>query len=131
MAQLWDSTPRPTRTRLLHDVTAKPAVLSTPVNDQVLIYTLESREASVGKFLAQGNCDSGASTRIEASILITKYKISDVITNALPSAPLLPFLHTHTPFCFDVVVPLVIVSFFFLYFLYFVFFFFKFLLFSF
>ena len=32
-----------TRTRLLHDVAAKPAVLSTPVNDQVLIYTHESR----------------------------------------------------------------------------------------
>ena len=46
MAQLWDWTPRPTRTRLLHDVAAKPAVLSTPVNDQVLIYTPESRQAS-------------------------------------------------------------------------------------
>ena len=29
MAQLWDWIPRPTRTRLLHDVAAKPAVLST------------------------------------------------------------------------------------------------------
>ena len=37
---------------LLHDVTAKPAVMSTPVNDQVLIYTPESREAIVCKFLA-------------------------------------------------------------------------------
>ena len=46
MVQLWNWTPRPTRTRLLHDVAAKPAVLSTPVNDQVLIYTPESREAS-------------------------------------------------------------------------------------
>ena len=87
MAQLWDWTPRPTRTRLLHDVAAKPAVLSTPVNDQVLIYTPESREASVGEFLAQGNSDSVASTRIEPSTLITEYEIPDVITNALPSAP--------------------------------------------
>ena len=54
MAQLWDWTPRPTRTRLLHDVTAKPAVMSTPVNDQLLMYTPESREAIVCKFLAQG-----------------------------------------------------------------------------
>ena len=38
-----------------YDVTAKPAVLSTPVNDQVLIYTPEWREASVGEFLAEGN----------------------------------------------------------------------------
>ena len=52
MTQLWDWTPRPTSTRLLHDVTAKPAVMSTPVNDQVLIYTSESREAIVCKFLA-------------------------------------------------------------------------------
>ena len=87
MAQLWDWTPRPTHTRLLHDVAAKPAVMSTPVNDQVLIYTPELREASVGEFLAQGNCDSVASTRIEPSTLITEYKIPDVITNALPSAP--------------------------------------------
>ena len=29
--------------------------LCTPVNDQVLIYTPESREAIVSKFLAQGN----------------------------------------------------------------------------
>ena len=50
MVQLWDWTPRPTS--LLHDVTAKPAVMSTPVNDQVLIYTPESREAIVCKFLA-------------------------------------------------------------------------------
>ena len=100
MVQLWDLTPRPTRTRLLHDVAAKPAVLSTPVNDQVLIYTPESREASVGEFLAQGNCDSVASTRIEPSSLITEYKIPDVITNALPSAPPPapppPPTHTHT-----------------------------------
>ena len=52
MAQLWDWTPRPTSTHLLHDVRAKPAVMSTPVNDQVLIYTPESREAIVCKFLA-------------------------------------------------------------------------------
>ena len=96
MTQLWDWTPRPTRTRLLHDVVAKPAVLSTPVNDQVLIYTPESREASVGEFLAQGNCDSVASTRIEPSTLITEYKIPDVITNALPSAPPCPHRHTCT-----------------------------------
>ena len=98
MAQLWDWTPGPTR--LLHDVAAKPAVLSTPVNDQVLIYTRESREASVGEFLAQGNFDSGASTGIEPSTLITECKIPDVITNALPSAPRpLPthaHAHTHT-----------------------------------
>ena len=49
MVQLWDWTPRPTS--LLHDVTAKPAAMSTPVNDQVLIYTPESREAIVCKFL--------------------------------------------------------------------------------
>ena len=95
MAQLWDWTPRPTCTRLLHDVAAKPAVLSTPVNDQVLIYTPESREASVGEFLAQGNCDSVASTWIKSSTLITEYKILDVITNALPSAPPCPLPHTH------------------------------------
>ena len=35
-----------------------------------------------------------ATTRIEPSTLITEYKIPDVITNALPSAPLLP-PHTH------------------------------------
>ena len=35
--------------------------MSTPVNDQVLIYTPQLREASVGEFLAQGNCDSVAS----------------------------------------------------------------------
>ena len=93
MAQIWDWTPRPTRTRHLHDVAAKPAVLSTQVNDQVLIYTPESKEVSVGEFLAQGNCDSVASTRIEPSILVTEYKIPDVISNALPSAP--P-CHTHT-----------------------------------
>ena len=52
MAQLWDWTPRPTSTRLLHDVTAKPVVMSTPVNDQVLICTPELREAFVCKFLA-------------------------------------------------------------------------------
>ena len=97
MAQLWNWTSRPTRTRLLHDAAAKPAVLSTPVDDQVLIYTPESREASVGEFLAQGNCDSVASTRIEPSTLITEYKIPDVITNALPSAPPHPHpTHTHT-----------------------------------
>ena len=89
MVQLWDWTPRPTRTCLLHDVAAKPAVLSTPVNDQVLIYTSESREASVGEFLAQGNCDS---VGIKPSTLITEYKIPDVITNALPSAPPRPTL---------------------------------------
>ena len=33
LAQIWDWTPRSTRTRLLHDVAAKPAVLSTPVNE--------------------------------------------------------------------------------------------------
>ena len=49
MAQLWDWTPKPTRICLLHNVAAKPAVLSTPVNDQVLIYTPESREASVSE----------------------------------------------------------------------------------
>ena len=96
MAQLWDWTPRPTRTRLLHDIAAKPEVFSTPVNDRVLIYTPESREASVGEFLAQGNCDSVASTRIKPSTLITEYKIPDVITNALPSAPPCPPTHTHT-----------------------------------
>ena len=52
MAQLWDRTPRPTSTRLLHDVRAKAAVMSTPVNEQVLIYTPEYREAIVCKFLA-------------------------------------------------------------------------------
>ena len=52
MAHVWDWTPRPTRTRLLHDVRAKPAVVSTPVNEQVLIYTPESRESIVCKFLA-------------------------------------------------------------------------------
>ena len=52
MAQLWDWTPRQTSIRLLHDVTAKPEVMSTPVNDQVLIYTPESKEAIVSKFLA-------------------------------------------------------------------------------
>ena len=98
VAQLWDWTPKPTHTRLLYDVTAKPAVLSTPVNDQVLIYTPESREASVGEFLAQGNCDSVASIRIEPSTLITEYKIPDVITNALPCAlPHPTHTHTHTP----------------------------------
>ena len=96
MAQLWDWTPRLTRTRLLYDVAAKPAVLSTPVNDQVLIYTPVSREASVGEFLAQGNCDSVASTRIKPSTLITEYKIPDVITYALPSASSRPTTHTHT-----------------------------------
>ena len=99
MVQLWDWTPRPTCTHLLHDVAAKPAVLSTPVNDQVLIYTFESGEASVGEFLAQGNCDSVASTRIEPSTLITEYKISDVITNAVSSAlpPRPPHTHTWCP----------------------------------
>ena len=109
MAQLWDWTPRPTRTRLLHDVAAKPAVLSTPGNDQVLIDTLELREASVGEFLAQGNCDSVTSTRIEPSTLITEYKIPDVITNALPSAsPLYHLLHrptTHTPGTWNSAIP--------------------------
>ena len=38
-------------TRLLHDVTAKPGVLSTSVKDQVLIYTLESREPICVSFL--------------------------------------------------------------------------------
>ena len=52
IVQLWDWAPRPTSTRLLHDVRAKPAVMSTPVNDQVLISTPESREAFVCKFLA-------------------------------------------------------------------------------
>ena len=94
MAQLWDWTPRPTHTRLLHDVAAKPAVLSTPVNDQVLIYTPESREASVGEFLAQGNCNSVTFTRIQPSTPITEYKIPDVITNTLPSAPLPHPTHT-------------------------------------
>ena len=41
-----------TSTCLLHDVTVKSAVMSTPVNDQVLIYTPESRVAIVCKFLA-------------------------------------------------------------------------------
>ena len=48
MVQLSDWTPRPTSTCLI----AKPAVMSTPVKDQVLIYTPESREAIVCKFLA-------------------------------------------------------------------------------
>ena len=87
MVQLWDWTPRHTHTRLLHDVAAKPVVLSAPVNDQVLIYTPESRETSVGECFAQRNCDSVASTRIKPSTLITEYRIPDVITNALPSAP--------------------------------------------
>ena len=85
-----------TCTRLLHDVVAKQAVLSTPVNDQVLIHTPESREASVGEFLAQGNCDSVASTRMKPSTLITEYKILDVITTALSSAPRPPPLPPHT-----------------------------------
>ena len=52
MAQFWDWTPRPTSTHLLHDVRAKPAVMSIPVNDQILIYAPESREAIVCQFLA-------------------------------------------------------------------------------
>ena len=43
----------------LHD--AKPAVMSTPVNDQVLIYTPESREAIVCKFLLRILCHSSSS----------------------------------------------------------------------
>ena len=98
VAQLWDWTPRPTSTRLLHDVAAKPEVMSTPVNDQVLIYTPESREASVGEFLAQGNCNSVASTRIKPSALITKYKIADVITNAPSQTHARAHAHPNRPY---------------------------------
>ena len=49
MAQLWDWTARPTCT---HDVPAKPAVLSIPVKDEVLIYNPELIEAIVCKFVA-------------------------------------------------------------------------------
>ena len=49
--QLWDWTPRPTSTRLLHDVTIIPVVMSTPINDQVLIYIPELREASLCNLL--------------------------------------------------------------------------------
>ena len=52
MAHVWDWTPRPTRTRLLHDVRAKPAVVSTTVNEQVLIHSTEPIESIVCKFLA-------------------------------------------------------------------------------
>ena len=49
----WRSSGTGHQARLLHDVTAKPAVVSTPVNDQVLIYTPELKETIVCKFLAK------------------------------------------------------------------------------
>ena len=52
MVQFYDWTPMPTHTRLLQDVTAKSVVMSNPVNDQVLIYTYESRKATTCEFLA-------------------------------------------------------------------------------
>ena len=48
------STQSPTRTPVAMDFVAAGA-FATPVKDQVLIYTPESREAIVCKFLAQGN----------------------------------------------------------------------------
>ena len=94
MAQLWDWTPRPTRTRLLHDVAAKPAVLSTPVNNQVLICTPKSREASLGEFLVQGNCDSVASTRNPHHGIQDSRMSSPTLYHLLHHPPP-PHTHTH------------------------------------
>ena len=50
---------------------------ATPVNDQVLIYTSELKEAIVYKFLAQGNY---AIARHHCDLNLQPYKVPDVIT---------------------------------------------------
>ena len=50
---------------------------ATPVNDQVLIYTPESREAIAGEFLAQGNY---ATVRHHCDLNLQPCKFPDVDT---------------------------------------------------
>ena len=65
-------------TRLLHDVTAKPVVMSTPAKDQVLIYTPESREAIMCKFLAR-NYGNYAVARHHCDLNLQPCKVLDVL----------------------------------------------------
>ena len=67
----------PTQTPAADGLCRSQRPFATPVKDQVLIYTPESREAIVCKFLAQGNY---AITCHHCDLNLQHCKVPDVIT---------------------------------------------------